>query len=83
LARHKKNILWRLPKLEVSIAGWSAFHLDEKKKNFGQSICNKSVRTYRGTCWELGKPLGNRKKLKIFLFPQPKRKINGALLSLC
>jgi hypothetical protein len=46
--------------------------LDEKEKNFGQSICDKSVRTYWGTCSELGKPLGNRKKLKIFLSPQPK-----------
>jgi hypothetical protein len=38
--------------------------LDEKEKNFGQSIWDKSVRTYWGTCWELGKPLENRKKLK-------------------
>jgi hypothetical protein len=30
------------------------------------------VRTYWGTCWELGKPLGSKKKLKIFVFPQPK-----------
>jgi hypothetical protein len=68
----QKNIPWRLPKLQVSIGGWIAFPLDEKDKNFGQSIWNKSVRTYWGTCWELGKPLGNKKKLKIFLSPQPK-----------
>ncbi len=61
-----------LPKFEVSIGRWSAFPLDEKEKNFGQSIWDESVRTYWGTCWELGKPLGNRKKLKIFLSPQPK-----------
>ncbi len=46
--------------------------MNEKEKNLGQSIWNKSVRTYWGTCWELGKPFGNRKKLKIFLSPQPK-----------
>jgi hypothetical protein len=67
----KKTIPWRLPKLEVSIGIWSAFPLDEKK-NFGQSTWDKSVRTYWGTCWELGKPLGNKRKLKIFLSPQPK-----------
>ncbi len=44
--------------------------MDEKEKNFGQSIWDKYVITYWGTCWELGKPLGNRKKLKIFLSPQ-------------
>jgi hypothetical protein len=75
----QKTIPWKLPKLEVSIGGWSAFPLDEKEKNFGQSMKNfaqstwdKNVRTYWGTCWKLGKPLGNRKKLKIFLSPQPK-----------
>ncbi len=71
MAHHKKTILWKLPKLKVSIGRWSAFPLDEKEKNFGQSIWDKSVRTYWGTCWELGKPLG-KKKLKIFLSPQPK-----------
>ncbi len=64
----QKNIPWRLPKFEVSIGGWSAFPLDEKEKNFGQNIWDKSVRTY----WGLEKPLGNKKKLKIFLSPQPK-----------
>jgi hypothetical protein len=39
-----------------------AFALDEKEKNFGQSIWDKNVRTYWGTCWELGKSFGNRKK---------------------
>ena len=68
----KKTIPWRLPKLEVSIGGWNVFPLDEKEKNFGQSIWDKCVKTYWGTCWELGKPLGNKKKLKIFLSPQPK-----------
>jgi hypothetical protein len=79
LAHHKKTIPWKLPKLEVFIGGWSAFPLDEKEKNFGQSmkffvqsIWDKNVRTYWGTCWELGKPVGNKKKLKIFLSPQPK-----------
>jgi hypothetical protein len=38
--------------------------LDEKEKNFGQSIWDKSVKTYWGTCWELGKPLENKEKLK-------------------
>jgi hypothetical protein len=46
--------------------------LDEKEKNFGQSIWDKIVRTYWGTCWELGKLFGNKKKLIIFLSPQPK-----------
>ncbi len=46
--------------------------MDEKEKKFGQSIWDKSVRTYWGTCWELGRPLENREKLKIFLSPQPK-----------
>jgi hypothetical protein len=68
----QKNIPWKLPKLKVYIGGWSAFLLDEKEKNFGQSIWDKSVRTYWGTCWELGKPLGNKRKLKIFLSPQSK-----------
>jgi hypothetical protein len=57
----KKTIPWKLPKLEVYIGGWNAFPLDEKKKNFGQSIWDKNVITYWGTCWELEKPLGNRK----------------------
>jgi hypothetical protein len=61
LAYHKKTIPWRLPKLEVSIGGWNVFPLDEKEKNFGQSIWDKCVKTYWGTCWELGKPLGNKK----------------------
>jgi hypothetical protein len=70
LAHHKKTIPWRLPKLEVSIGGWSAFPLDdEKEKNFGQSIWDKSVRTYWETCWELGEPLGNRKKTKNLPLP--------------
>ncbi len=46
---------------QKSIGGWTAFPLDEKEKNFGRSIWNKSVRTYWGTCWELGKPLGSKK----------------------
>jgi hypothetical protein len=65
----KKTIPWKLPKLEVSIRRWSAFPLDEKEKNFGQSIWDKSVRTYWGTCWELEKPLGNKKKTKNILLP--------------
>jgi hypothetical protein len=47
----------------------NTFPLDEKKKNFGQSIWDKSVKTYWGTCWELGKPLGNRKKTKTIPLP--------------
>jgi hypothetical protein len=43
------------------IGGWSAFPLDEKYKNFGQNIWDKNLMTYWGTCWELGKPFGNRK----------------------
>jgi hypothetical protein len=81
LAHHKDTILWRLPKLEVSIGGWSAFPLDKKEKNFGQSIWDKSVRTYWGTCWELGKPLGNRKNIYIPL-PPTQKKNKLALLSL-
>jgi hypothetical protein len=71
LAHHKKIIPSKLPKLKVYIGGWSAFPLDEKEKNFGQNIWDKSVKTYWGTCWALGKPLGNRKKLKRFLSPNP------------
>jgi hypothetical protein len=51
--------------LEVFIGGWSAFPLDEKEKNFGQSIWDKNMRTY----WELGKPLGNKKKTKNIPLP--------------
>ncbi len=72
MAHHKNTISWRFPKLKVYIRGWNAFPLDEKEKNFGQIIWDKSVRTYWGTCWELGKPLGNIKKLKVFLSPKPK-----------
>jgi hypothetical protein len=61
----------KLPKLDVSIGGWSAFPLDEKEKNFGQSIWDKSVRTYWGTCWELEKPLGNKQNKKYSSPPNP------------
>jgi hypothetical protein len=71
LAHHKKTILWRLPKLEVSIGRWNVFPLDEKEKNFEQSIWDKYVRTYWGTCWELGKPLGNKKNKKYSFPPNP------------
>jgi hypothetical protein len=71
LAHHKKTIPWRLPKLEVSIGGWSAFLLDEKEKNFRQNIWDKNVRTYWGTCWELEKPLGNKKYKKYSSPPNP------------
>jgi hypothetical protein len=65
LTHHKKTILRRLPKLEVSIGGWSAFPLDEKEKNFGQSIWDKSVKTYWGT-WET---LWKHEKIKNILLP--------------
>jgi hypothetical protein len=32
----KKTIPWRFPKLEISIGGWSAFPLDEKKRTLGK-----------------------------------------------
>jgi hypothetical protein len=57
--------------------------LDEKEKNFEQSTWDKSVRTYWGTCWELGKPLGNRKKTKNIPLPPTQKKNKLALMSLC
>jgi hypothetical protein len=56
--------------------------LDEKEKNFEQSVWDKSVRTYWGTCWGLGNPLETEKTKNIPL-PPTKTKINWALLSLC
>jgi hypothetical protein len=69
LAHHKKNYTLEAPQIRSFYWRMECLPLDEKEKNFGQNIWDKSVRTYWGTCWELGKPLGNRKKLKIFLFP--------------
>jgi hypothetical protein len=41
-----------------------------KRRTLGKVYGDKSVRTYWGTCWELEKPLGNKKKTKNIPLPQ-------------